>query len=153
MTCGHRKTGFSLVELVLALGLLAIVILALGLLSLTIIRSETESGDRTAAAAVADSLLSQTVRLARKDENFWKQSSHSPYVESSTVVGGQTYEYVVEAETITDASGTPLGGSLPHNVLKRMTIRLTWFDTKSKDRQGYGKLSYELTRIVIEEDT
>lgn len=151
MKTSDRGPAFSLVEVVLALGLLSVVILALSLLSLSIIRSGTESGDRTTAAAVAESLLSQTLQKAKNDTNFWTQNLHAPYLEASATIGGQKYDYVITAETVRDTSGTPLGSELAQNVLKRVTISLTWFDTRSKDRQGYGKLSYELTRIVVEE--
>jgi hypothetical protein len=140
------------VEMVLAVGLLAITILAVGLLSLTIIRSNTESNDRTTTAAVTSTLLERVLSQAQKDSAFWDQDHiATPYVEDKVKMGKLEYDYAVYAETVLDPSGVPVGDALPNNRLKRVTIRVTWFDTKTSDRQGYGELSQTLTRVVNED--
>lgn len=152
MICCPRARGFTLVETILALGLLAITILAMGLLTLTIIRSSTESNDRTSAAAVASTLLDRVLLEAQKDPNFWDTDySLTPYKEDKTRFGKIDYHFKVTAHTVLDPDGDSLGQELPNNRLKRVTIVLSWFDTESTDRQGYGDLSITLSRLVSEE--
>lgn len=149
----RQAQGFSLGETLVAIGLLSIVILAMGLLSLTIIRSTTESNDRTAAAAVATSLLDRVILQGQEDPNFW-DNDHlgTPYVEDKVKFGKIDYHYKVLAETVLNSSGDPLGEELPNNRLKRVTLELRWFDTESGARQGYGDLSLSLSRLVNEVD-
>ena len=144
-----RKRGFSFVEMVLAVGLLAVTILATGLLAMTMLRSQTESNDRISAVAVCNTLLDQTLNEAQADSAFWTgDHSVTPYKEDTVKMGKLEYQYQVFAQTVVDTAGDEVGTALTDNRLKRVTIQLTWFDTESEERQGYGKLKESITRIV-----
>ena len=145
------RKGFAFVEVILAIGLLGLVILALSLLSLRILKSGNESNDRIAAAAVADTILSKVTKAAQTDANFW-DNDHvaTPYEEKNIRLGKLDYNYQIFAQTVVDPTGSVLGNGLQKNRLKRVTIILTWYNTKNQDRQGYGKLKYSATRLVNE---
>ena len=148
----RARRGFSLVEMVLAIGLLGIVILSVGLLSLMIIRSTSESNDRTSTAAVASSLLDRVIRDAQDDPNFWSTDHvSSPYLADTLKMGKLNYQYEVFAETLVNQNaGNPVGDALANNRLKRVTLLMSWHDTQNAERQGYGKLSYSVSRVVNE---
>lgn len=147
-----RPRGFSFVELILALGLLSVVILGIGALSLRIIRSTTESNDRTSASAVAATILDRVIRQGQTDPNFWDNDHTStPYVQTSEKFGKIDYEYEVFAETVVDTSGVEIGNQLEKNRVKRVTLNLYWFDTRTQTKGGYAKLDLSVVRIVNEQ--
>lgn len=156
-----RKTwGFSFVEMVLAVGLLAITILTLAFLSLTIIRSTTKSNDRISATAVCNTILDKTIKKGQNDPSFWSGDwSSTPYDTGKQKFGKIEYKYDVWAETVVDVHGNAIGakftgpGQPPDNRLKLVRAKVSWFDTDGTTRQGYGKLEEMVTRLVNEHPT
>lgn len=146
-----RRRGSTFAEMVLSIGLIAIVILGISLLSLTVLRARNESSDRVAAATVANTLLDRIVREAQSDPSFWAGDySTTPYASGEEEVGGVVYAYSLLAQTVTDSVGDEIGNSLSNNRLKMVVIEISWMDTEVQDRQGYGKLSFSASRLVAE---
>ena len=140
--------------MVLAVGLLAITILTLSFLSLTIIRSTTKSNDRISATAVCDTILDKTIKEGQNDPLFWSGDySATPYRTGKQKFGKIEYDYDVWAETVKDVHGNEIGVGMTDNHLKMVRAKVSWFDTKSTTRQGYGKLEETVTRLVNEHPT
>ena len=145
------RRGSTFAEMVLAIGLIAIVILGISLLSLTVIRARNENSDRVAAATVANTLLDRIVREARSDPNFWSgDHSTTPYASGEEEVGGVVYAYSLRAQTVTNNVGDEIGNSLANNRLTMVIVEISWMDTENQDRQGYGKLNFSASRLVAE---
>jgi len=49
-----------------------------------------------------------------------------------------------------DTSGTGVGGATPNNRLKKVDISVTWWDSDTQQRQGYGQLKVMNSRLVSE---
>ena len=130
--------GYSLAEVLLALGLAAIVVLALVGLSLTALRGNQKSVDLTLADGLANSVLSQQIYQAQSTPgaSFWLSNSDTnPYSQSSNSVGNQDYVLSLYVSDSNAAAG-----------LKRCRLRVDWWG--GDDRQGYGRLHTEAVRLV-----
>ena len=150
----NRSRGFSIAEVVLALGLVCLVILGVALLALSIIRSRTESSDRAVTTTAAAQLLDDLAVQAQEDDTFWDTDyTTTPYKEGDIRIGKLDYHYKLKGFTVVDPLSTPVGNALPKNRLKLLELEVSWFDTEQTDnKQGYGKLSTSVTKLVSQSE-
>ena len=155
------RNGFSLSELVLAVGLLAMVILALAMLGISTIRSSEKAARFSQASQVGSSLITRILYDVECDQPpgtrdaFWDHVGPAPWQAVTPVtVGGVEYEYEVFAETVLETSGVASGtvAGEPGNRVKKVDLVMTWMDSRSTGgfRRGYGRLELQLSRLVNE---
>jgi len=159
-----KVSAFSLAEVLLAAGTVAVCILTVSLLSIALLRSSRKSVDVSASELAADQILSKVIYAAQsipaQHTLFWDADYPPPgpphYASGSWICNQTTFTYEVDAVTVLDdsqAGPPPLGGPVSQkNRLKLVTLRLTWWDgNATQNRAGYGKLRREVSRIVHEE--
>lgn len=151
--------AFSLGELLVALGLIAVAILSLIALSITIARSNRESIDNTVANTVASQLVERLIDQLREDtptgyrENFFANDyTTTPYDQGSLTNNNTEYKFKIFAKTINDTSGAAVGGATAKNRLKKIDIEVRWWDSDVQSHQGYGELSVTASRLLGESE-
>ncbi|MEW6281945.1 MAG: hypothetical protein AB1758_25295 [Candidatus Eremiobacterota bacterium] len=154
-----KKKAFSLTELLLAVGLLALVLLTLIAMTTSAIRSNQKAVLLGPANQLAESLMSRTLYEVENDippgtrDNFWNYAGATPWKTNPVPppkIGDTAYEWAIYAQTVTDTSGAPLGG--PDNRVKKVDIVIWWWDSKSTGgtRKGYGRMELQASRLVNE---
>ena len=153
----RRRQAFSLAELLVALALISVAILSVLALSISVARGNREGVDKTVGTVVASQVLERLVDQLRADvppgtkATFWGgEFTGSPY-DTGTIINNKTeYKYEIFARTVTDTSGSSLGGSTPDNRLKKVDITVYWWDSDSQSHQGYGDLKVTVSRLISE---
>ncbi len=158
---GHRWRGFTLAEVLLAIGLIAVALLALIGHSTLLMGAAQKSDDTSVAAAVARSHLDRLASQVALDQpsgqrqRVWAQtSSTAPFVTVNERVGSTEYQVEVFVSDIVNArTGFPLGtgptgAENPKTRLKQIEAVVTWWDSKTQDRPGYGKLEHRAARLL-----
>ncbi|MDX9708472.1 MAG: type IV pilus modification protein PilV [Trichloromonas sp.] len=100
------QAGFSLIELLVAIVILAIGLLGLAELQVTAIRANSQSETMLAAATIAQGVIEEIAAMSRNDPMFsdntagekWERSD-SPYFTPVTVEGGGSYDITYDVET------------------------------------------------------
>ncbi len=148
-----KRRGFNFVELMLAVGVLALVLLTLVALVGATLRSNSKSSTLGKATAVADGLLQQALYDVDSDNggpvatSFW--STEGVWRDSSTngqvVQGGVNYDYTIAVSTLA-------GMGAPGNRIKKVDVTVEWWNARSNggDRAGQGKLRTYATQLVNE---
>ncbi|GMU56180.1 MAG: hypothetical protein AMXMBFR33_53260 [Candidatus Xenobia bacterium] len=141
--------AFTLAEVMLAVGLLALLVLTLAGLTLSAIRSNEKAARLDPATEVLESVLDESVYQVTWDSpagtraSFWGAAGtwQGPLTRT---VGGTRYEYTLYANNVP--------GFAAGNRLKKLDIVLWWWDSRSSGgtRQGYGKMQLEASRVVHE---
>lgn len=146
---GCRKSflGLVLSEIVVSLGLLAIVGLAtIGMFSYLAVNSQVNA-DRAAANLIADELLEKAVKAGpdeTRDGLKWgvKADDLSRELQTADTSSGTTFTHQVDAERVESA---PLGS------LYLVTVRVAWEEEDSKNLER-GKGWVKKSRAVYIED-
>lgn len=100
------QAGFSLIELLVAVVILAVGLLGLAELQVTAIRANSQSETMLAAATIAQGVIEEIASMSRNDPMFstnaigedWERSD-SPYFTPVTVEGGGTYDITYDVVT------------------------------------------------------
>jgi len=103
--------GFSLLEVLVAISIMALVIAGLASMGVTTIQADTHSRQQSAAAVLAQSKLDELHILRRTDAD-WAAGEHSEHVE------GDGAEYLREWEVQTKYNG--------YSQLSRVTVTVSW---------------------------
>jgi prepilin-type N-terminal cleavage/methylation domain-containing protein len=141
---GEPSRGFSLLELMLSVGLLAVVLLFVIASFTSLLRGGRKSADLTAANFIADALIQKM----QADSNFLQSAL------SGTIYGAEqgqrqkdlnnvVYDYSVTADQI-QVSSSPLQN------LYQVNVEVWWWGNQAQKKLGYGKLYTRLTRIFYE---
>lgn len=131
--------------------LILIMVLCLAWLGLSVLRGTQKGSDTSAAQVAAEHILNAFLEEMRKTTpiatSFWSGSTFSR--PGHFQMNHTDFAYQLDAVTVTDSSGTPLGGGVPGNGVKQIQLKLNWWDSSqtSGQRQGYGKLEYSVTRL------
>ncbi len=158
----HKTLAFSLLEVMVGIGLAGGLVLLILLLSTTALRTDQKVGDKQIAAAVAESqldLLSGAVAVKDSParQQFWS-SPDGTYTGSGSISkvrsNGTDYTLRYRVETITTPGGSTLNSGSGGNRLRQVTLLLSWWsdkDTPGEDsHSGYGDLFIRRTRILRE---
>lgn len=152
-----KRCGFSLAELMLALGITSLAILSVGLVLLSILRSDRKTLDTALGGLVARQVLDRTMDRVRADQpagtkaQFWGSDFVSTPFEAGNITNnGTAFHYEVRAETVVNTGGDDVGGGLTSNRLKKVDVLITWWGSEQNDRTGYGELKVQTSRVVGE---
>lgn len=129
----------TLAEVLLSLGLCAVVLLSLIALAISALRSNNKSSDLVVAQARANVVLDEFVyNLPPSNDPFWNQSSFaSPYQQDTTRVGTNDYTSMLYV--------TSLGTTMPG--LCRCSVNTTWQGGRV-GAAGQGQQVVEVARVI-----
>lgn len=150
------RRGFNMMELMLALTLIAIAALTLVALSFTSIASRQKAENLTDAILVADEQLSLAVRTVENlppsdHDSFWEAADGTEYQAGFVTVGASTGESgATDYNFQIVSSEVPSGTSAP-NRLRKLDITVWWWSENAGEaRAGSGQLHYSASRLVRE---
>lgn len=142
------RRAFTLIEVMFASGVAAIGLLTLLGALLSVKRAGLKTAESERAAALADQLIERTVReVARRDNDaFWAAPDDSSWK------AGQDgdFHYEIKSAQILARSGGALGMSTgaSDNNLRRITVKVWWWSDQAANRQGYGQLQVNSSRLI-----
>lgn len=155
---GHA--GFSLAEVLLAMGTFTLVILTMIALIISLNRGSRKSIDLAAAQFAADQVITILVDRAQKNQppgehsRFWDNDYSAPgaaYQEGSLTANRTEFFYRMDATTARDATNNPINDDLPFNRVKLVQVEIYWWNPSSTaTRAGYGRLTTRASRLVHE---
>lgn len=157
---GTRKSvggAFSLLEVVLGMGLAAVLLLTVILMGMTALSGDTKASHSQLASAVAESQLDLLgAGIAAEDSaarrDFWN-APEGRYAGGGTVSkltsDGTDYELAYTVTIVKDNGGSPLG--VTGNQLRQVDLQVSWWEGE-KGRPGYGRMSLARTRLFRETD-
>jgi prepilin-type N-terminal cleavage/methylation domain-containing protein len=146
-----RQPGFSLIELLVALGILATTLVMVVGVFLTVTRATQKSLDLTAGTVVAQSILSREIYEAMSHDTsrrffFNKDYSNEPWVRGTERLNQTVFTYLLYANTVMN---TGVG-----NRVKKVDAVVWWWNEEAASvpgaKAGYGFLRSEVTRLVNE---
>ena len=156
MKQSSRLKAFTLGEVLVALGLIAVAILAVLALSISVARTSQEGEDQSVGGLVATQLMDSLIDRLRGDASgvlrkkfLDKDHTSTAFEKGSVENNGTKYDYEIFAETVTKTDGNPIGEGMAMR-LKKVDVVVSWWDAKDTERQGYGKLQFYQTRLVGE---
>ncbi|MBQ7568515.1 type II secretion system protein [bacterium] len=153
-----KSTGFTLMELLLAISIIATVMLYLIGIFTTGLRANRKAVDLTAGTLVAESVISQELYGILSDpdksSSFFSHvyGSTTPCVQGTTTLSSTKFTYKM---FVNDVSGF----NDANNKMKKVDVQVWWWNNENADansqaasfRQGYGVVSVGLTRLVNEQ--
>lgn len=151
--------GFSLAEVVVCLGILALALVVSVTLFLSMFRSAEKSSHNVSGVMVAETVMTQVLHDIflglrpglTKADFFANNSPPSPPLSGSLVLSNTEYQYEMDYATVTSTTGTDLGAGLSGNRLKVVTVTCWWWGpTAASQRAGQGRLSVQIRRLVNE---
>ncbi|MEW6283149.1 MAG: hypothetical protein AB1758_31345 [Candidatus Eremiobacterota bacterium] len=152
-----RRKGwaFSLLEVLAAIGVVAVGMLALISVLCVGLKSDNKSLTTMTAVRLADRQLERSLARALTDspgsrkDAFWSDEFSYPARPLDTGqerVGSDTFHFAVYAESVPG-----LGGATPENRVKKVDVYVWWWGEGT--RQGYGRLQTHTCRLVNEGET
>ena len=120
-----QQNGFSLLEVLIALVILAIGLLAIVQMQITAIKGNAFGSGMTSAASLASNTIERLMGLPYNDSflntyNIWLQDPITG-VEGGVNNAGYTREYQVVNDT-------------PRLNMKQITVRIVWTDANGRER-------------------
>ncbi|MCE1248390.1 MAG: type II secretion system GspH family protein [Firmicutes bacterium] len=135
--------GFSLIELVLAVSIVATALILFIGIFFAMFRASQKGVDLTAGTVVAESVLNQYLYDQQEKTGGLPvnltDNSGSPYT-GTTSLNKTIFTYEI---TCQDTDSTDL---------KRLDVQVWWWQsdaTRQDNKEGYGKLHVKLTRMVF----
>lgn len=132
-----KRRAFSLLETVLALGLLAMMMVTLGGLFLRLLGSSDKSGDTSAGLQLADSILEQAIR-AKDFDPPPLDGKISIYTHDAGAPQEFSYRLTSTATVVT--AGQP--------AIYYMDVHVWWNQPRGSNRLGQGRLEAGVSRLV-----
>jgi hypothetical protein len=153
--------GFTLAEILLALGLVTVALLAL-IGHSTLLVGATQKGDDTnVASSVARAHLDRLAREVvldqppgRRDVVWDYSSAEAPFLSTTERVGFTDYQVeLYVTDVINTTTGHPLGSGPtgtenPKTRLKQIQVTVRWWDNPEGQRAGYGRLELQAARLL-----
>ena len=144
-----RARAFTLAELMLAVGLIAVVVLSVLGLGISVLRGSRKAIDTTVGQQVAEGELQRVIYQAEANtaDPLWSQNSATTaYLTYPIVVKNTTFSVALYAQDLVDSStGLPLGNTTFNQSLK-VDARVSWWD--SNGNQGYGNLQASASQVI-----
>lgn len=149
--------GFSLAELILSLGIIAVVAVMVAGIYTGMLGSAEKNSDRSAGAVLAESIVLDRVRqvITEQEPGLDRSSFFStvgPASLSGTVLLNNTlYTYEVKYRQVRDPSGVVIGSQPEENRLLKLDARVWWWvEDPDQTRPGLGVMSTSWTRLMHE---
>jgi len=159
-TTKNTEPVFSLAEIMIALGMLAGLTLVVFALFLQLVRGAEKQENLAAGAVLAQEVLTERLQTIfdnaepglSKEDFFSQDSPPLAPLEGTVALGTTTFTYRINHKTLSDSSGTPIGGDpVNNNRLKRVDITVWWWnDDPNESRFGQGFLRTEASRFINE---
>ena len=147
-----RRPAFTLLELLVALGLVAVLGLTLIALDTASLRGNQKSILLHDAENLSDSQLQKVIYQAQHDSPsgyktaFWATEGILAPGQATVRLGATDFTYAIYANTVP-------GVGAPGNRLKKVDIVMWWWTPEAdRVRQGYGRLTVRSTRLIGEAD-
>lgn len=146
----NSRRGLSLMEVIVAVGLIALAALAVLSVCSSVLEYRRQSTDALNAARVTDMVIERVVASLTKDtpagtrDDFWASSfpyPDTPYKEGTHKVGDREFSYAVFAE---DIPGIGDASADPPNLLRRLDVYVWW----EEDRGLKGSKRTVATRLI-----
>jgi len=147
--------GFSLAEVILCLGILAVALVMTVNLFLSVQRGGDKNRHTATGTLVAETVLNQFLHdvyqgvhpTLTKATFFSADASLS----GSLALSSTEYFYQIDYQTVVSTAGTELGAGLGGNRLKAVQVTCWWWGAgPTSQRSGQGKLSVQLRKLVNE---
>ncbi len=140
-----RSRAFTIAELVLSIGLLAVIAVVVIGLFLRFTVSSTKSSDQTVALELANQLLDQYVDA---DPDFWDLKADQEFRTHDTETATE-FSYRLDFRQLSN-SDAQMGD------LYRLDVYVSWWpdggDRDKNQRRDYGQLHLNLSRVVFVEN-
>jgi type II secretory pathway pseudopilin PulG len=161
---GLAKThnlGFSLLELMLCIGLLALAILFIIGLFGRILAASTKGGDSTVAAYVATTEMDRLIYDPCRLQLLIQNKSYTPAPFEYTGIPGNNQSIALNHRTfyIQDTAQVAATcapncsiGCAPACNLYNIQVEVSWFGKSGQNKNGNGKTSLTLERLVFDEN-
>lgn len=151
---GRSAAAFTLAEVLIAGFLMTVIILVLIGLSISLLRGTQKASDTTVAQVASEHILNSLIYDVQPGSpgysTFWTPSSFS---RPGTYRMNRTdFSYQIDATSVVDGSGTPVGNGFAQNRLKQVQLSIYWWDSdqQTSSRDGYGKLEFHTIRLLAE---
>ena len=160
----HRQqqgsSAFTLPEILLALGLIAVALMAL-VGHMTVLLNASQKGDDTSVASmVAQTHLERLTKQVQLDNpansraKIWAYNkADTPWSQPKETVGATDYEVSIFVTDVLSTNGHPLGSGAngtenPKTKLKQLQAVVTWWDPQDRGRPGLGRLELRAARLL-----
>jgi type II secretory pathway pseudopilin PulG len=150
-----KSAGFTLLETLISVGIVAVALLTVAGVFISLLSAGSKNSDLETGVLVAQGTLSSVIynvennigySAAQKTAIFNTPSSTALISAGTVNLDTQPYIYDVTYQTVfTDASHT-------NNHLSLFEIKMWWASDSSATRQGQGRTSTSLSRLVSEQD-
>ena len=105
----NTQSGFSLIEMLVAVMILAVGLLGLAELQITAMKANSQSATITAASALAQKVVEEVAALGADDAIFNGPSTDQTWPGSPfTVAGGGTYDVTYDVVQVESEAGEPV---------------------------------------------
>ena len=151
----EKPEGFSLLEIIIAVGVIAIATLTIIALFTQVLRGSQKSVDLSRGTMLAQSIIAERIYSTFDDDLvkdfWWSQVDAGIYAGPGNFWERQTVNdmrYVLYAAPLTGL------GAAPYRAAK-IDVVVWWWDSEQQGgaREGYGQLRTEVTRLVNESAT
>ncbi len=151
------STGFSLLELLVALGLATIATILVVATILKVVIPSQKATDLSAGYAMAQSVMQEEIYavldgtgVITKAAFLNNDSPPAAPISGARIVNDTNFDYRIYHQTLQDTvAAAPLGGSLENRV-KKVDIVVWWWNQNPGDvRQDYGTLKVEASQLFI----
>lgn len=142
-----RRSGFTVAELIVAIGLLAVIAVFVIGLFVRLTASSSKSADQSVALEVASRFLDEYARATPED---WKTVSSKQELQTRDPASSTSYYYRLRYKPIDD-------GASQMGDLYRLDVDVFWWPTnpskldQTPNRRDYGRLRVSLGRVVFVE--
>jgi len=151
---GNR--GFSLLELLLALGTLAVTLLLVVALGISVASRNQQVQEAPVGLVAAESVLNQFVYNVQANSGyqptFFAKPTTANYLNDQVEIDRVSFSYAIDLESVLNAStGTQLGGTVlgGSNRMMKITVRVNWRLGNSGSNPGLHQA--EMTRLLHED--
>ncbi|MBX3170336.1 MAG: hypothetical protein KF760_23220 [Candidatus Eremiobacteraeota bacterium] len=142
------RGGFSLLELLLALGTLAVTLLLVVALGISVAGRNQQSLEAPVGLIAAQSVLSQfvyNVQASTDQGPFFSKPTTANYASDTVEIDRVTFHYQVDLEHL-PTGGTSLGNT---NRLMKITVKVFW---QMGNGPQAGRHQSEMARLVHEDN-
>lgn len=142
--------GFTLSEVLIAMGVLMVAVLSVAAISFSALASSQKNSDSQTGTLLARQVLETSIEDARKNLTapFWGQNSAATAYQTDTIQVGNTPFHCQVFVTDVNVAADPDLGTTPAFPLKRVDVVVDWWDQPNQSRAGFGKLSTRTYRVV-----
>lgn len=138
-----RWAAFTVAELVVAIGLLAVIAVVVIGLFVRITASSSKSADQTVALEIANRVLDQYANSSPAD---WETASSKQDLQTRDPASKTTFHYHLESRPLTHSTSN-MGD------MYRLDVNVYWWTNREAEdtRRDYGRLRVRLSRCVFVE--